>query len=272
MITLRKLASLPPGTRRRKIVRLLRTVEEELLRGTFGDRGYLRGLLAILVEDDFWGAEISASAEVLANALPKGDHRDNGVVRGVNNLRHRLLVRLDDAPADWDFALGGAGTPDDGEGDSPSKTYPIRIYLDDLRSPFNVGAVFRSAAAFGAERLWVSRSTAAPTHPRALRSSMGAIEMMPWEHVAVQDLRPRESGPVFALEIGGTDIRRFPFPSEGTVVVGSEELGIGPETRLRAEKSLGLVTIPLRGPKKTLNVAVALGILLERWTASIETD
>jgi TrmH family RNA methyltransferase len=74
-------------------------------------------------------------------------------------------------------------------------------------------------------------------------------------------------GRLFALEVGGALIDEFPFPESGTVVLGSEELGVSPEIMKRAESDGGVVSIPLPGPKTSLNVGVAFGILAHCWNA-----
>ena len=74
---------------------------------------------------------------------------------------------------------------------------------------------------------------------------------------------------MFALEEGGTPIEEFVFPERGTVLVGSEELGLSPEALDIARKSRGIVTIPMFGVKRSLNVSVAFGILLYVWSKRI---
>ena len=91
---------------------------------------------------------------------------------------------------------------------------------------------------------------------------------MPWEVRELADLDA--PGGVFALELGGRDIGTFPFPAAGTVLVGSEELGLSPEALRLAEASLGRVSIPLAGAKRSLNVSVAFGILMHRWHEALE--
>ena len=55
-----------------------------------------------------------------------------------------------------------------------------------------------------------------------------------------------------------------------TVIIGSEELGVRPELLNRAEESVGVVSIALPGPKASLNVGVAFGILLDHWYRQAE--
>jgi TrmH family RNA methyltransferase len=131
-----------------------------------------------------------------------------------------------------------------------------------------VGSILRTAEAFGAERVWLSAATPVPTHKRALRTARGAAASVPW---AVAGLEAAEkAGPVFALETGGKPLREFPFPASGIVLVGSEELGLSPEALALADRGLGRVSIPLAGAKRSLNVAVAFGILMQWWRASLE--
>ena len=59
----------------------------------------------------------------------------------------------------------------------------------------------------------------------------------------------------------------FVFPERGTVIIGSEELGVSPEALARA--TYGRVTIPMTGLKASLNVGVAFGILMQAWTDAI---
>jgi TrmH family RNA methyltransferase len=157
---------------------------------------------------------------------------------------------------------------DDSQG--PAKgLYPIRVYLDGLRSPFNAGSIMRTSLAFGVERMWFSPEGTSPDHRRARRSSMGAADRIPWEIKDLEELSVSQTGTVFALETGGADIGNFRFPSSGTVIIGSEELGVSPPALKRAEGDGGIVSIPLPGPKASLNAGVAFGILLRQWMTSL---
>ncbi|PIE04040.1 MAG: hypothetical protein CSA76_06330 [Spirochaetales bacterium] len=167
--------------------------------------------------------------------------------------------------ADWDAWMPG----DSAEEYTPK--FPFRVYLDGLRSPFNVGSVMRTAVAFGAERLWVSPECASPLHPRCRRSAMGADGRLSWQTASLDDLTGKETGTLFALELGGTSLSDFHFPSSGTVILGSEELGVRPELMRRAESDAGVVSIALPGPKASLNVGVAFGILMQRWCEYVQT-
>jgi TrmH family RNA methyltransferase len=107
---------------------------------------------------------------------------------------------------------------------------------------------------------------------------MGCVEVLPWERLPVlpEDaalfLAETLPKPLFALETGGTDIADFPFPAGGSLIVGSEELGVSPEALSAAEASLGRLSIPLYGVKGSLNASVAFGIAAAAWARRIAKD
>ena len=142
------------------------------------------------------------------------------------------------------------------------------VYAEDIRSPFNIGSIFRTAEGMGAEKVYISPCCVSPEQPRAIRSGMGCIETMGWEQVSLDKL-PADM-PVFALETGGTDINEFKFPERGICIIGSEELGVSPEALRKAE--YGCVSIPMKGLKASLNVGVAFGILMQKWVEYINKN
>jgi TrmH family RNA methyltransferase len=96
---------------------------------------------------------------------------------------------------------------------------------------------------------------------------MGAAGVLPWERrpLSAESLE----GPVFALEVGGVPLDQFNFPPRGTVILGSEEFGLGAQAEAAAKAGLGKVSIPLLGAKVSLNVSVAFGILMQAWSHAI---
>lgn len=177
-------------------------------------------------------------------------------LRAINRFRHALMAISGQSPADWDFISAPR----------PSQSFAIRrpgmrAYLEDIRSPFNVGSIFRTAEALGFEELILSPECADPLHPRALRTSMGTIARLPWRRAPVSALAEMEG--VFALEVGGSDLPDFAFPLSGIMVLGSEELGVSREALHLCSR--GRVEIPLVGTKASLNVATAFGIAGFAW-------
>ncbi|WP_041611297.1 TrmH family RNA methyltransferase [Treponema primitia] len=275
MIPLQKLERLPRSQGLRKIAKLFTEAEHRLSLGEAPAPdyiAYLQSLAALLTRDDSFSPAalqaLNAAAICLQGELPE----DIGSIRrALNTVRHIILAETGQQTADWDFIdHGGKLDP------QRRRSFPgMVVYLEDIRSPFNVGAMFRTAESFGVEKIFLSPLCADPTHPRAKRTAMGCIDILPWERLdaeyAESPLFPPalSQAPLFALETGGTDIAHFCFPQKAVMIVGSEELGVSHEALAAADASLGRLSIPTYGAKGSLNASVAFGIALQAWAAAL---
>ena len=262
MITVKKLYTLKTGTRLRKIVRILEEWETDILRGGLPDFTYLKDLLGRMSCDEDLGEIVRQSAEDLSH---KWDPTDIVICRRlINSLRHAMLSRLEVAPADWDFIH-----PGDQDSRKERNFFPgVAVYLDEIRSPFNVGSIFRTAESMGVSEILLSPGTADPLHSRAQRTAMGCVDKIVWRRLDYTSLELLDRD-IFALELGGVGVNSFDFPREGILVLGSEEVGVSPECLKLADSSKGRASIPLYGWKGSLNVSVAYGIVMNLWAASL---
>ncbi|MCD6120321.1 MAG: TrmH family RNA methyltransferase [Spirochaetales bacterium] len=258
MFPIYKLKELPENTRIRKIVAILKSLEIQINSLKTVDRKYISGIAGslpnlFLKTDEYRKIE---------TALSKGN--DKELLRAVNALRHYIQKYLKIEPAEWDMLNYETGTLDK----KKRTILPFYVYLEDIRSPYNVGAIFRTAEAFAVEKIYLSPRTPLPHHPRASKTARGADKIVPWETAKLKDILSgalENDIPVFALELGGTKIDSFKFPGKGIALIGSEELGLSPDGLKAADKSLGRVSIPMGGAKRSLNVSVAFGILMFYW-------
>ncbi len=142
---------------------------------------------------------------------------------------------------------------------------PVTIILPDVRSAMNIGAIFRTADAMGAEKIYLTGYSATPEHPKVAKTSLGAEDTVPWEYVSdtaklIQKLKA-EGKAIYGLELT-TDSRCLweVTPSYPAVlVVGNEIKGIDPEIQALCDT---IVHLPMLGSKESLNVATATGITL----------
>jgi TrmH family RNA methyltransferase len=226
---------------------------------------YLRELAEFLAVDSESASALKISAlRFLAGTKELSVLSPSSVLRTINNFRHELMVISGQTCADWDL-LDYAARPGKDIGSTKSgRPFPgLAVYLEAVRSPFNVGTIFRTAEAFGFGEVILSPDCADPHHPRALRSSMGAIDMLPWKRAGLEALTgERES---FALELGGTNVEEFQFPQSGILVLGSEELGVSSDALAACGERI--LSIPMRGLKASINVAVAFGIAANAWVS-----
>jgi len=214
------------------------------------------------------GKALREASDVFTAAVLSGESTSAPEFRrAVNCVKHILLAETGRDQADWDFTVPG--------GLDPAKRQifeGMMVYMEDIRSPFNVGAMFRTAESFGVEKIILSPLCADPRHKRAQRTAMGCTEIIPWER---QDLFPAGEPPplpcpVFALETGGIPLAEFPFPRKGLLIAGCEELGVSPRALAAADASAGRVSIPCYGAKASLNVSVAFGIAVNAWANKLK--
>lgn len=244
MITPKKIRSLKPRVQLRKAADVFHEAASSEM-----EPGYLDEVMEIVLSSDLVDRED-------AGRIKRFYSKGKGI--GYEDIHYALLSILGDSPADWDKRT------EEGEIDwSVRKKLDHYLFLDHLRSPYNVGAIFRNSEAFCVKEIYLAPGTASPEHPRAVRTSRSTVEAIPWKEAELEEID--SSLPVFALELGGTDIRHFRFPEKGLCIIGSEETGITPQARQLAESSLGLVSIPQFGAKGSINVASAVSILLYEW-------
>lgn len=142
--------------------------------------------------------------------------------------------------------------------DTPSTTpyLPISIYLDNLRSAFNVGSILRTTEAFRLGTLCFSPITPYIDNPKVQKTSMWTYDKVPCKQQSIDTSLPR---PWIALETlpEAPSVLEFPFPSTFTLFLGNEEYGLSPELLAGCD---ACVQIPLHGFKNSLNVASAYAI------------
>jgi RNA methyltransferase, TrmH family len=256
MFTASKLIRLPHKTMLRKLALMLQNTEIELTNGTNTDTEKLIDILRDLRLQ--LGETISQQIDHLSGIKSASNMR-----RHINNLRYAILDELGAEPSEWDFIETATGKLDD----SKRTTFPISVFLEDIRSPFNVGSIFRTADSFGISRIYISAATPLPTTKRAERTARGTNKIIEWSTSSLENIESETN--IFGLETNGTPIAEFQFPVSGIVLVGSEELGLSPDALNLVRRKNGCVSIPLSGAKRSLNVSVAFGILMYNWYSFI---
>lgn len=272
MIDPHKLFQLEGGQKRRKLALTFGALERDI--NGIAEKGmeysftsmtradYTKEITKVLLKDPKLSPEAVEELENLLKAEPFDE------LALCNRARHHLLAVIGTFPAEWDLIIAPHAKPTDENGLVIQRDFyeGMCVYAEDIRSPFNIGSIFRTAEGMGADKVYISPFCIDPNQPRAVRSGMGCIETMGWERLSLDELP--EDLPVFALETGGTPIDEFEFPEKGICIIGSEELGVSPQGLKKA--TYGTVTIPMKGLKASLNVGVAFGILMEKWVESLE--
>ncbi|MHB1446148.1 MAG: TrmH family RNA methyltransferase [Acidimicrobiales bacterium] len=152
----------------------------------------------------------------------------------------------------------------------------LALILDGVQSPFNVGAIVRTAAAMRVEALYVAGGSTGPAHPQARRLSMGTERYLDVVETgtgrqAVEVARTR-GFQVVALELtdSAVALHQFDPAADVCLVLGNEDHGLGRETLAAVDAT---AYIPQLGKVGSFNVATAAAIALyeirrREWAAS----
>ncbi len=150
----------------------------------------------------------------------------------------------------------------------PAEGPALVLALDRVEDPGNLGALMRSALAFGAAGVIIPRERSAALTPAALNAAAGAAEALPLVRVVnlrrgLDDLREMGFWLVGAEGEGERNLFDFDFPERTVVVLGSEGQGLAPLTQKTCDF---LVSIPHgRAEVSSLNVSVAGALFLAEY-------
>ena len=143
---------------------------------------------------------------------------------------------------------------------------PLIVVLDDVRSLYNVGSVFRSCDAFRVEAVYLCGITATPPNAEIHKTALGGEDSVDWKYFATADeavTALHEDG-VFVYSIeqveGSTKLQDLQLePRRYAVVFGNEVKGVHQSV---VDASDGCLEIPQLGTKHSLNVSVTAGIVV----------
>ena len=150
----------------------------------------------------------------------------------------------------------------------PKAPSTLLVVLAEVQDPHNVGAVIRSAAAFGAAGVLLPAHRQAPVTGTAVKSSAGAAFSVPLVCIGnvattLEDLK-REGFWVYGLAGGGTvPLQREEFTRPSVLVVGNEHYGLRPRIRDACDLVL---SIPQHPRCESLNVSAAVAVALYEWS------
>ena len=144
---------------------------------------------------------------------------------------------------------------------------PLVVVLDDVRSMYNIGSVFRTCDAFRVEAIYLCGITACPPHQEIHKTALGAEDSVSWRYFktaqeAVEQLH-KDGYFVWSVEQceGSVKLNAYPLsPSRRVAIIfGNEVKGVHQEV---IDMSDGCLEIPQFGTKHSMNVSVTAGIVI----------
>lgn len=229
-LTKRKFNSLERSLRHKKCAAFLRICYEALL----SNRPFSLAPYQHLLEWTDWPSLISPSIKEIAERYHWHLHE-----AGKSLKEHNLLPSL----------RTGDRTP-------KADYLPIDIYLDHVRSAYNVGSILRTCEALRLGSVHFSKDTPFLDNEKVSKTAMGTSPLVPcFAKATLSELRR----PIIVLDTSdeAIPISEYLFPPSFTLVLGNEEVGVSDQTLSFADQ---LLEIPLLGAKNSINVACAFAI------------
>ena len=146
-----------------------------------------------------------------------------------------------------------------------SNRFPIYVFLENIRSLYNVGSFFRTCDATNIEKLFLCGYTPKPPRKEISKTALGAEMHISWEYVPKIDKKllelKRKGFQIICVETGKKSIKYTTFQPNFPicVVFGNEVGGISKGIQEIADQ---IISIPMHGIKASLNVSVAGGVVL----------
>ena len=148
-----------------------------------------------------------------------------------------------------------------------SQKTPVIVVLENIRSAYNVGSVFRTADAFLLNGIYITGYTCTPPHKEIKKTALGAEDSVDWKHFvnateAILSLK-KDGYKVYAVEQAKNSLQLqetgFDEAEKIAVIFGNEVTGVEQDTILQCD---GCIEIPQLGMKHSLNIATAAGVVL----------
>ena len=144
---------------------------------------------------------------------------------------------------------------------------PVIAVLENIRSAYNVGSVFRTADAFLLNAIYITGYTCIPPHKEIKKTALGAEETVDWKQFAnateaIRSLK-KDGYKVFAVEQAEDSLKLQDVDlgndEKIAVIFGNEVTGVEQDTIMQCD---GCIEIPQLGMKHSLNIATAAGVVL----------
>ncbi len=141
----------------------------------------------------------------------------------------------------------------------------VALLLEDVQSPFNVGAICRTAAAYTVDHVWLVGHTANPNDAKTQKTAMGTTRYLRWDRVddvaAAADAARADGYQVVGVELaeGATALHELDLSTDVCLAVGHEDRGLSKAALAACD---ALAYVPMLGRVGSLNVATATAIAL----------
>ena len=143
------------------------------------------------------------------------------------------------------------------------KSGGIKLVLDDVNDPGNLGTIIRMCDWFGVTQLICSNSTVDCYNPKVVQSAMGSLFRLDIKYLDLATYLANIDTPIYGAYMNGVDVKGQEFPKQAHLIMGNEANGISESISKYITNKVSIKNIG--GNTESLNVAVATSILLHEF-------
>jgi len=143
------------------------------------------------------------------------------------------------------------------------KSGRIKLVLDDVNDPGNLGTIIRMCDWFGVTQLICSNSTVDCYNPKVVQSAMGSLFRIDIKYLDLATYLADIDTPIYGSYMNGVDVKGQEFPKQAHLIMGNEANGISESISKYITNKVSIKNIG--GNTESLNVAVATSILLHEF-------
>jgi len=143
------------------------------------------------------------------------------------------------------------------------KSGGIKLVLDDVNDPGNLGTIIRMCDWFGVTQLICSNSTVDCYNPKVVQSAMGSLFRIDIKYLDLATYLADIDTPIYGAYMNGVDVKGQEFPKQAHLIMGNEANGISESISKYITNKVSIKNIG--GNTESLNVAVATSILLHEF-------
>lgn len=148
------------------------------------------------------------------------------------------------------------------------KIHGLKLALDDVRDPGNLGTIIRLCDWFGIEDLICSKETVDVYNSKVVQATMGSLTRVNVFYTDLKEYLKKYEQPVFGTFMDGENIYKQSLPTEGIIVMGNEANGISKEIENSITRKISIPRFGKLQQTESLNVATATAIVLSEFKRS----
>ncbi len=146
----------------------------------------------------------------------------------------------------------------------------LKVVLDDVNDPGNLGTIIRLCDWFGVKNLICSKNTVDCYNAKVVQSTMGSLTRVSIQYIDLERYLSKVNQPVYIADMEGENIYQATLPKNGIIVMGNEANGVSNAVRALVENKISIPRFGDLQQTESLNVATATSIILSEFRRTIE--